>query len=514
MYKIGEFSKLSRLSVKTLRYYAQIGLLEPAFTDEYSGYRYYSVKQLQDVKRIYALKEMGFSLEEIRDCKDDVITLLEQKKQELYDRIEKMHEQIKKLETSEILLQREEMSMFHVSIKQQSPISVSSIRQIFSNREEVMTVLQKQLIERNCKQAVIINYENEYCSSDLDMEIAFLNDKGEKNILIPPEIPGYNLSDEQTVASLVCEKQQLDEAYSYLVRYLHETGDYQIIGDTHEWYVDNDTIELMIPVHKLGKYVETPVSDDINVPFENDNDVIGHWKTVCGCVTKEGFNPLHNKWKPEDGDIRDIYFLPQGERYWCFGWTKGYLLSRFSVPVVEGKNPYQINRINGKKYLFVWFKDRDCFHKGALPTLIVLEQVDSKKYKKDELRIRDEMTNGFETDKSVVGKWKVCDFVREPDKFVYNKYNAGFSKDKLYFKHIYLEDNGKCEVMYGENVLKSPRIDWTNGYVREHKEKLMQKYERRIIERNEYLFVQFKSGDYFYNHQEPWWYVFTRIVEV
>ncbi|MFB9326680.1 MerR family transcriptional regulator [Paenibacillus aurantiacus] len=66
MYKISAFSKLSGVSVKTLRFYDEIGLLAPAATDEHNGYRYYAEEQLLTVKRIQAFKSEGFTLETIR----------------------------------------------------------------------------------------------------------------------------------------------------------------------------------------------------------------------------------------------------------------------------------------------------------------------------------------------------------------------------------------------------------------------------------------------------------------
>jgi DNA-binding transcriptional MerR regulator len=65
MFKIGDLSKLSRVSVKTLRYYDEIGLLKPAQVDRFTGYRYYSFDQLPRLNRILALKDLGFSLEQI-----------------------------------------------------------------------------------------------------------------------------------------------------------------------------------------------------------------------------------------------------------------------------------------------------------------------------------------------------------------------------------------------------------------------------------------------------------------
>ena len=65
MLKIGDFSKLARVSVKTLRHYAQKDLLTPAWIDRFTGYRYYSIHQLSRLNRILALKDIGFSLDQI-----------------------------------------------------------------------------------------------------------------------------------------------------------------------------------------------------------------------------------------------------------------------------------------------------------------------------------------------------------------------------------------------------------------------------------------------------------------
>jgi len=65
MLKIGEFSKLSRVSVRMLRHYDEIGLLKPAEIDSFTDYRYYREDQLPTVGRITALKDMGFSLADI-----------------------------------------------------------------------------------------------------------------------------------------------------------------------------------------------------------------------------------------------------------------------------------------------------------------------------------------------------------------------------------------------------------------------------------------------------------------
>lgn len=59
MFKIGTFSKLSIVPIKTLRYYDKRGLLKPSTTDKFSGYRYYSAEQLLTIQRIITLKKTG-----------------------------------------------------------------------------------------------------------------------------------------------------------------------------------------------------------------------------------------------------------------------------------------------------------------------------------------------------------------------------------------------------------------------------------------------------------------------
>ena len=64
MIRIGDFSKLSRVSVKTLRYYDEMGLLKPISVDRFIGYRLYEYSQLSVLNRILALKEIGRLLDD------------------------------------------------------------------------------------------------------------------------------------------------------------------------------------------------------------------------------------------------------------------------------------------------------------------------------------------------------------------------------------------------------------------------------------------------------------------
>ena len=74
MFKIGEFSKIAQVSGSLLRYYDRIDLLKPAVVDNFTGYRYYSARQLPRLHRTLALKELGLSLEQIRRMVDDDVS--------------------------------------------------------------------------------------------------------------------------------------------------------------------------------------------------------------------------------------------------------------------------------------------------------------------------------------------------------------------------------------------------------------------------------------------------------
>src|SRR6516162_5368086 len=65
MFKIGDFSRIARVSCRLLRYYDELGLLKPAIVDRVSGYRYYSASQHPQLDRILVLKELGLSLEQV-----------------------------------------------------------------------------------------------------------------------------------------------------------------------------------------------------------------------------------------------------------------------------------------------------------------------------------------------------------------------------------------------------------------------------------------------------------------
>ena len=119
MLSIGEFSNICRVSTKTLRYYAEIGLLLPSEVNPENGYRYYAIEQLETMLFINRLKAYHFSLDEIGDIfksdslEEQLYTALSKKKQELEWQVQNTHNTLLQINTDmKALMQGESIMSF------------------------------------------------------------------------------------------------------------------------------------------------------------------------------------------------------------------------------------------------------------------------------------------------------------------------------------------------------------------------------------------------------------------
>lgn len=107
VYKIGDFSNLVNISVRTLRYYDEIGLLKPEIVDKFTSYRYYTEDNVVEAQFITLLKEVGFTLQEIIDYKkflnefdnddDGTNQFLLKKQEQITEEMERLQEQYDKI---------------------------------------------------------------------------------------------------------------------------------------------------------------------------------------------------------------------------------------------------------------------------------------------------------------------------------------------------------------------------------------------------------------------------------
>src|SRR5512135_3005622 len=140
MFKIGDFSRISRVSVKALRYYDEVGLLKPSQIDRFTSYRYYTVDQLPRLNRILALKDLGFSLEQIARLLDEAISpaelrgMLRLKQGELQQQVEEQQARLIRIEARLRQIEQEAtMPTYDVVIKTIEPQTVSYVHEVIPN---------------------------------------------------------------------------------------------------------------------------------------------------------------------------------------------------------------------------------------------------------------------------------------------------------------------------------------------------------------------------------------------
>src|SRR5262249_26817744 len=207
--RIGEFSSLSRVSVKTLRYYDEIGLLKPASVDAPSGYRHYSAAQLPRLHRILALKDLGLPLERIADMLTEAITpemlrgMLMLRKAEQQCRVREESDRLLRIEGLLRLLEREGTLGEGVVLKQLPPQWVVSLRETLTRHREIGALFGRlyEILGGGMPHGtgIAIWHDQEHKEEDVDAEAGIcLNGP----IAAPETLTVYQIAG-ATVASLV-----------------------------------------------------------------------------------------------------------------------------------------------------------------------------------------------------------------------------------------------------------------------------------------------------------------------
>lgn len=193
MIKIGEFSKLVQISVPTLRYYDEIGLLKPISVDRFTGYRSYSASQLPRLHRILALKGLGFSLEQIGVVLTEGLTpeqmrgMLRLRHAQISQQLTEAQNQLLEVEVRLQQIEREEqVSPYDVILKQIEPQLVASVRTILPNHSAVGALFAEVYEALGAYvgaalgpnpghggQTLVLWYDMEYKETDVDGAAAF-----------------------------------------------------------------------------------------------------------------------------------------------------------------------------------------------------------------------------------------------------------------------------------------------------------------------------------------------------
>jgi effector-binding domain-containing protein len=270
MLKIGDFSRLSRVTVKALRYYDEIGLLKPVAVDRFTGYRYYSADQLPRLNRIIVLKNLGLSLEEVSQLLNNdlpaehIRQLLHVKQAEIRQRLQ--DEQGRLGQVEEWLRQIEKEGIMpeqNVVVKKVDAQKVASVRGVvptYSDIDRLFNELCPYLEQHKAQWVgppIAVYYDMEYKDKDVDIEVA---------VPIANSIPATDrikVGDLPAVEQMACLIHQgpyetIGESYKALMAWAEANG-YQIAGPDREVYLKSHgdasdpsefITELQLPVTK------------------------------------------------------------------------------------------------------------------------------------------------------------------------------------------------------------------------------------------------------------------------
>ncbi len=412
--KIGEFAKICGTKISVLRHYDKEKLLVPEYTDEFSGYRYYSSEQIMTFHRITALKKAGFTLNEINTIlspdisKEEMISLFGRKENEIRLALENLMEAKLVMTKLDVIFERNEA------------------RVSFENKENVNDI---------CRQ--------------MDLEI--------------------------------------------------KSADYQRVS---QFEVGDG--EIVCRVVKLNDESEYP---EIQMPFEDDADVVGKWEILGNYAVKEDYyeNIFCDKNCFYGDDLKYLYFLPKGESYWCFSWTKGYfIVDGYAMNPVY--NEYEIEKRNDATYMLITLREYEA-SRGGEPTYLSLKKVDSNEYSAESVAKKDDLDKVFEEDARVRGKWRSHSFLGSKSEFP----QAEEDEEDLYFKSVEFFENGSCRLVYADAVFEGDdTVVWTKNYVLRKWNWSACEYEIRTLDGVDYMIIQWKSGDYRYGGFDTNYYVMVR----
>ena len=247
--KIGEFSKIMQVTVKTLRHYEQRGLLMPEEVDKWTGYRYYSIAQMQRLNTIRGLQRQGFTLEEVKELLEDGAQMpridqltqkIEETEQQLQLLVERRRQLLRWLDSHKQI-----NTMEKFSIQSLPEIIVASHREIIVDYSALGTLcvnkIGPEMQRLGCKcpppgYCFTIEHAKEYHPTDIDIEYCEqVEEMGiDSNIIQFKRLAA--------VPKALCMKhvgpyERFYESYTEAFKYMEVQG-YKIAGHPRTCYID------------------------------------------------------------------------------------------------------------------------------------------------------------------------------------------------------------------------------------------------------------------------------------
>ena len=269
MYRIGEFSKLTKTTIKALRYYDDVGLLKPEEIDKFTGYRFYTTNQLVELHRIQSLRQIGLSIDEIKliiSGKAKSQRILEKRKAEILVGLAYEQDQLSRIEFILSGKEEENFMSYQAIIKELPECIVYSKKMTVPNYNayfEVIPVIGEQLVAKypdlkcSVPEYCFITYlDGEYKEKDINVEFCEAVDK------MMPDFEDIVFKKIESVQAVsVMHKGNyagLSQAYAFVFKWIEENG-YTVTSYPREshidgiWNKENEEdwlTELQIPVVK------------------------------------------------------------------------------------------------------------------------------------------------------------------------------------------------------------------------------------------------------------------------
>jgi DNA-binding transcriptional MerR regulator len=273
VFRIGEFSRLSLVSVKALRYYDELGLLKPARVDEWTGYRYYSTNQLARLNRVLVLKDMGLSLEQIallldnEPTPDQIRGMLRLKQAEISQQLIEGQARLQRIEAWLQAFEKEAiMPAYDVILKSVAPLRVASIRGVAPSMEQIGPTLDRLFDQ-------VVGYISQHGATPVGPGITLYHTVGSSETDISVEacmpfngslnngeqVKVSELPAVETMASVIHHGpfSTLSQAYSAILSWIEANG-YRVSGPNRELNLEYErggdqskyVSEIQFPVEK------------------------------------------------------------------------------------------------------------------------------------------------------------------------------------------------------------------------------------------------------------------------
>ena len=281
MFKIGEFSQLSRVSVRMLRHYDQLDLLKPSRTDTFTNYRYYSADQLPRLNRILALRDLGFSLEQIGTMLDEelsaeqLIGMLKLKRAEIEQQMQVEQLRMARLEARISQMNGQVGSNpYDIVVREIEPQLVATYREVAPDDERIQYMFEEletyvaQFNARADKPPMSIYHDPEYREENIDAEVV---------VPLKSVIPGTDkilVLELPRIGQVACVVHTGDyatiyQAYNALLSWIESNG-YRMKGPIREVYLSYsaDGLGFELPPTYLVKEAN-PFVTELQLELEN-----------------------------------------------------------------------------------------------------------------------------------------------------------------------------------------------------------------------------------------------------